>query len=116
MHGDTPGLAALAVLRMPPTRHERFVDPALMRHSLLDDTFRQIGATLDLDQVARGLINILVPHFCNSAGLLVLESMAAGDEFPVNPPDGSQLLRRLAVASEHGSPRSGAPLPPRGGR
>jgi hypothetical protein len=111
MHGDTPGLAALAVLRMPPTRHERFVDPALMRHSLLDDTFRQIGATLDLDQVARGLINILVPHFCNSAGLLVLESVAAGDEFPVNPPDGSQLLRRLAVASDDGSPGWDAAFP-----
>jgi hypothetical protein len=111
MLGDAPGLAALAVLRMPPTRHERFVDPALMRHSLLDDTFRQIGATLDLDQVARGLINILVPHFCNAAGLLVLESVAAGDEFPVHPADGSQLLRRLAVASDDGSPGWDAAFP-----
>ncbi len=111
MHGETAGLAALAVLRMPATRHERFVDPALMRHSLLDDTFRQIGATLDLDQVARGLINILVPHFCNAAGLLVLESVAAGDEFPVNPPDGSQMLRRLAVASDDGSPSWDAAFP-----
>jgi len=111
MHGDSPGLAALAVLRMPPTRHERFVDPALMRHSLLDDTFRQIGATLDLDQVGRGLINILVPHFCNAAGLLVLESVAGGDEFPANPSDGSQLLRRLAVASDDGSPGWDAAFP-----
>ena len=111
MLGETPGLAALAVLKMPPTQHERFVDPALMRHSLLDDTFRQIGATLDLDQVARGLINILVPHFCTAAGLLVLESVAAGDEFPVNPPDGSQLLRRLAVATDDGSPGWDAAFP-----
>ena len=111
MLGETPGLAALAVLKMPPTQHERFVDPALMRHSLLDDTFRQIGATLDLDQVARGLINILVPHFCTAAGLLVLESVAAGDEFPVNPPDGSQLLRRLAVATDDGSPGWDATFP-----
>ena len=109
--GDRPGLTALAVLRMPPTRAERFVDPALMRHSLLDDTFRQIGATLDLDQVARGLINILVPHFCTAAGLLVLESVAAGDEFPVNPPDGSQLMRRLAVATDDGSPGWDAAFP-----
>ncbi len=109
--GDSPGLTALAVLRMPPTRAERFVDPALMRHSLLDDTFRQIGATLDLDQVARGLINILVPHFCTAAGLLVLESMAAGDEFPVNPPDGSQLMRRLAVATDDGAPGWDAAFP-----
>ena len=82
-----------------------------MRHSLLDDTFRQIGATLDLDQVARGLINILVPHFCTAAGLLVLESVAAGDEFPVNPPDGSQLMRRLAVATDDGSPGWDAAFP-----
>ena len=111
MHGETPGLAALAVLKMPPIQQERFVNPALMRHSLLDDTFRQIGATLDLDQVARGLINILVPHFCTSAGLLVLENVAAGDEFPVHPPDGSQLLRRLAVATDDGSPRWDAAFP-----
>ncbi len=111
MLGETPGLAALAVLKMPPTQHERFVDPALMRHSLLDDTFRQIGATLDLDQVARGLINILVPHFCTAAGLLVLESVAAGDEFPVHPPDGAQLLRRLAVATDDGSPGWDAAFP-----
>ncbi len=110
-NGEKPGLTALAVLRMPPTRAERFVDPALMRHSLLDDTFRQIGATLDLDQVARGLINILVPHFCTAAGLLVLESVAAGDEFPVNPPDGSQLMRRLAVATDDGSPGWDAAFP-----
>ena len=110
-NGDSPGLTALAVLRMPPTRAERFVNPALMRHSLLDDTFRQIGATLDLDQVARGLINILVPHFCTAAGLLVLESVAAGDEFPVNPPDGSQLMRRLAVATDDGSPGWDAAFP-----
>jgi serine phosphatase RsbU (regulator of sigma subunit)/anti-sigma regulatory factor (Ser/Thr protein kinase) len=110
-NGDSPGLTALAVLRMPPTRAERFVDPALMRHSLLDDTFRQIGATLDLDQVARGLINILVPHFCTAAGLLVLEAVAAGDEFPVNPPDGSQLMRRLAVATDDGSPGWDAAFP-----
>jgi anti-sigma regulatory factor (Ser/Thr protein kinase) len=111
MLGETPGLAALAVLKMPPTQHERFVDPALMRHSLLDDTFRQIGATLDLDQVARGLINILVPHFCTAAGLLVLESVAGGDEFPVHPADGSQLLRRLAVATDDGSPGWDATFP-----
>ena len=52
-------------MRMPPPADEQFLDPALMRHALLDDTFRQIGATLDLDQMARGLINIVVPHFCN---------------------------------------------------
>ena len=52
-----------------------------------------------------------MPHFCTAAGLLVLESVAAGDEFPVNPPDGSQLLRRLAVATDDGSPGWDATFP-----
>ena len=82
-----------------------------MRHALLDDTFRQIGATLDLDQMARGLINIVVPHFCNSAGLLMLESMVAADEPPDYRVDGSHLLRRLAVASDDDDPRLDAAFP-----
>ncbi len=83
MRGSDDVISALVIMRMPPPADEQFLDPALMRHALLDDTFRQIGATLDLDQMARGLINIVVPHFCNSAGLLMLESMVAADE----PPD-----------------------------
>ena len=82
-----------------PARGEQFLDPALMRHALLDETFRQMGATLDLDQLARGLINIVVPHFSNLAGLLLLESLVAADEPPAQQADGSYLLRRMAVAS-----------------
>ncbi len=111
MQGDDAELASLVILRMPPPGDERFVDPALMRHALLDDTFRRIGATLDLDEMARGLIGILVPHFCNSAGLLVLDSLAATDEFPVHPPDGSQLLRRIAVGTDDGDPSWDAAFP-----
>ncbi len=80
MRGNDDVISALVIMRMPPPADEQFLDPALMRHALLDDTFRQIGATLDLDQMARGLINIVVPHFCNSAGLLMLESMVAASD------------------------------------
>ncbi len=93
-----PGPAALVVIRIPPSNDERFIDPALMRRALLDDSFTRIGATLDLDQMGRGLINVIVPHFCNAAALLVLESLVGDDEFPVYSPDGSHLLRRVAVA------------------
>ncbi|HEV2375630.1 MAG TPA: SpoIIE family protein phosphatase [Streptosporangiaceae bacterium] len=92
--------AALAILRMPPPTVEQFLDPAIMRHALLDDTFRRIGATLDLDQMARGLINVVVPHFSNAAGLLMLESLIAADEAPAPQKDGSHLVRRLATASD----------------
>ena len=101
-------LAALVIMRLPPPADEQFLDPALMRHALLDDTFRQIGATLDLDQMARGLINIAVPHFCNVASLLVAESLVAADEysdgFSADQPDGSQALRRMAIAVDDGDP------------
>jgi len=111
MRGSGDAISALVIIRMPPPADEQFLDPAQMRHALLDDTFRQIGATLDLDQMARGLINIVVPHFCNSAGLLVLESMVAADEPPADREDGSQLLRRLAVSSDDADPRVDAAFP-----
>src|SRR5215470_3878100 len=97
------GCSALAIVRLPPASTERFLDPAVMRHALLDDTFRQIGATLDLDQMARGLISIVVTHFSNVASLLVQESLVA-DEAPIRRTDGSHLLRRLAVASDDHDP------------
>ncbi len=98
MQGAREELAALVIIRLPPPADEQFLDPALMRHALLDDTFRQIGTTLDLDQMSRGLINIVVPHFCNAASLLLLESLVGADEFPAQSPDGSQPMRRMAVA------------------
>jgi len=96
------GPSALAIVRIPPASTERFLDPALMRHGLLDDTFRQIGATLDLDQMARGLIDIVVAHFSNVASLHVQESLVA-DEAPAQQQDGPRMLR-LAVASDDHDP------------
>ena len=95
-----PGPAALVVIRIAPSNDERFIDPALMRRALLDDSFTRIGATLDLDQMGRGLINVIVPHFCNAAALLVLESLVGDDEFPVSALGTSHLLRRLATAHD----------------
>jgi serine phosphatase RsbU (regulator of sigma subunit) len=97
------GRSALVTVRLPPASTERFLDPAVMRHALLDDTFRQVGATLDLDQMARGLISIVVAHFSNVASLHVQESLVA-DEAPAQRQDGPQLLRRLAVASDDHDP------------
>src|SRR6266487_1912833 len=99
---NQPGPAALVVIRIAPSNDQRFTDPALMRRALLDDSFTRIGATLDLDQMGRGLVNVLVPHFCNAGRLLVLESLVGDDEFPVHAQDAQdgshQLLRRIAIA------------------
>jgi len=41
------GRSALAIVRIASPSTDRFLDPAVMRHALLDDTFRQVGTTLD---------------------------------------------------------------------
>ena len=102
MRSSDPSLIGLVLIRIPPPSEGRFLDPAVMRHALLDGAFKRIGGALDIDQLAREFVNIAVPHFCNTAGLLILESLVAGEELPADSPDGSQLLRRLAVAYDDG--------------
>ena len=101
--GDT-GLAALAVVRIPVPQAERFVDPAVMRRQMLDDTFTRISDTLDIEQVASELLGALVPHFCNAADLLLLESLAGDDKLPADGPEGSVPLRRIALRHERQDP------------
>jgi serine phosphatase RsbU (regulator of sigma subunit)/anti-sigma regulatory factor (Ser/Thr protein kinase) len=104
MLGGGPGTAPSALLfvrvELPPS--ERYQDPALMRRALMDDPLTRFGATLDLDQSARGLVDVVVPHFCNAASVLVLESLVAADE--VHTESGSAVLRRIAVTSDDGNP------------
>jgi anti-sigma regulatory factor (Ser/Thr protein kinase) len=95
-----PELFAQVILRIPPPAAERFIDPALMRHALLDGAVRRIGGALDIEQMAPELVNILVPHFCNSAGLLMLESVMGDAEHPDAARDGLNLVRRLAIAHD----------------
>jgi serine phosphatase RsbU (regulator of sigma subunit) len=100
LRSTDPRLVAQVVLRIAPPSEERFLDPAVMRHALLDGAFARTGGALDIDQMAPALVNIIVPHFCNSAGLLVLESLVGADEFPGETYDGQHLVRRLAVAHD----------------
>ena len=106
-----PRLVAQVVLRIAPPSEERFLDPAVMRHALLDGAFSRTGGALDIDQMAPALINIIVPHFCNSAALLVLESLVGADEFPSDTPGGLHLVRRLALAHDNDDPGWDATFP-----
>jgi hypothetical protein len=108
--GDT-SLVALAILRIPVPRAERFVDPAVMRKHMLDDTFTRIGDTLDIDHLARELMDALVPHFCNAAELLLLETLIGNDELPAHGPDGSLPLRRIALLHDRKDPAWEAAFP-----
>src|SRR5580692_6598393 len=84
-------LVAQVILRIPPPLEERFLAPAVMRHAMLDGALRRIGGELDMDQMAPELINIVVPHFCNAAGLLIRESLIGDEDAPMDAPDGTQL-------------------------
>ncbi|WUH96557.1 SpoIIE family protein phosphatase [Spirillospora sp. NBC_00431] len=101
--GDTGAAAPAGLLfvrvALPPS--ERYQDPALMRRALMDDQLTRFGASLDLDQSARGLVDVVVPHYCNAASVLVLESLVAADE--VHEESGSAVLRRIAVTSDDGN-------------
>src|SRR5215472_2493659 len=99
-----PDLFAQVTMRIPAPPAERFIDPALMRHALLDGAVRRIGGALDLDQLAPELVNILVPHFCNSAGLLILESLFGDGDHEEAARGGTQFVRRLALAYDDGDP------------
>ncbi len=111
MRAGDGSLAALAMLRIPVPQAERFVDPAVMRKQMLDDAFTRIGDTLDIEQVASELLAALVPHFCNAADLLLLESLAGDDELPGGGPEGSVPLRRIALRHELADPGWEAAFP-----
>ncbi|MFC0039222.1 SpoIIE family protein phosphatase [Actinomadura rayongensis] len=97
--GGAPSGLLFVRVALPPS--ERYQDPARMRRALMDDQLTRFGASLDLDQSARGLVDVVVPHYCTYAEVLVLESLVAADE--VHAESGAAVLRRLAVTSDDGN-------------
>ncbi len=106
-----PELAAQVIMRIAPPVQERFLDPAVMRQVMIDGAVRRAGGALDIDQMAPELMGTIVPHFCNAAELVVLESLVAEDEFPSEPMDGTQIVRRLAVVHDDGNTAWDATFP-----
>jgi serine phosphatase RsbU (regulator of sigma subunit) len=100
VRSDDPDLVAQVIMRMAPPVQERFLDPAVMRHTMVDGAVRRIGGALDMDEMAPELVNILVPHFCNAGELVVLERLVGEDEFPAESMDANSVVRRLAVAHD----------------
>ncbi|MCP2338558.1 SpoIIE family protein phosphatase [Actinomadura rupiterrae] len=107
MVGD--GTAGLLFVRVALPPSDRFQDPSLMRRALMDDALTRFGASLDLDQTARGIVEVVVPHYCNVSSVLILESLIAADE--VHEETGSAVMRRIAVSSEDDDPAWTATFP-----
>ncbi|MCL2584488.1 MAG: SpoIIE family protein phosphatase [Streptosporangiales bacterium] len=95
---DDGPLAAFVILQVPEPNTRRFQDPAVTRDMLLHETFNGLNEddTLDFGDLAEKFISRLVPHFCNGAEVLVVESLVGENEYPENG-DASAPLRRLAV-------------------
>jgi serine phosphatase RsbU (regulator of sigma subunit)/anti-sigma regulatory factor (Ser/Thr protein kinase) len=106
-----PELAAQVIVRIAPPVQERFLDPAVMRQVMIDGAVRRAGGALDIEEMAPELMNTVVPHFCNAAELVVLESLVAEDEFPSDPMNATQPVRRLAVAHDDGNTAWDAAFP-----
>ncbi|WP_084219765.1 SpoIIE family protein phosphatase [Spirillospora albida] len=105
--GGAADVAVLAVVRVPVPLADRFVDPAVIRRALLDDALPRLGAALDLELLARGLMDVLVPHFCTSGALLLRENLVNPDE---EHADGL-LMRRMAIGVADDDPAWDAAFP-----
>src|SRR6266568_903057 len=96
-HASRPGDAAAAV--------------AGLLEAIRSDREGSAMLTLDIDDVARVLLDAIVPHFCNVSGLLLLESLAGDDELPSHGPEGSLPLRRIALVHDRKDPAWEATFP-----
>ncbi|WP_246052543.1 ATP-binding SpoIIE family protein phosphatase [Actinocorallia herbida] len=103
-------LFAMVHLRVALSTTERFQDPARVRRALFDDQLTRFGSNLDLDLCTRALADVIVPHYCNVASIVLLESLVAADESH-GEANGSAVLRRLALATDNHEPDWSATFP-----
>jgi hypothetical protein len=94
--GDSE-VAAFVIMQIPVSSPERFIDPAVMRDILMRDANPIDGDTLDFSELAKKMTAQLVPAFCTSAEVLVLESLIGDNEVPAHAPHADVPLRRLHV-------------------
>ena len=102
MQTGASDVAAFVIMQIAIPSNERFVDPALIRDSLLRDTGVDQEDTLDFSELAKKMTAQLVPAFCSTAEILVLESLIGDNEIPAAQPAEEIALRRLDVRHDRG--------------
>jgi anti-sigma regulatory factor (Ser/Thr protein kinase) len=102
MQTGSSDVAAFVIMQIPIPSAERFVDPALIRDILLRDTGPADEDTLDFSELAKKMTAQLVPAFCSTAEVLVLESLIGENEIPAQLPAEEVALRRLDVRHDRG--------------
>ena len=102
MQTGSSDVAAFVIMQIPIPSAERFVDPALIRDILLRDTGPADEDTLDFSELAKKMTAQLVPAFCSTAEVLVLESLIGDNEIPAHVSAETVALRRLDVRHDRG--------------
>jgi serine phosphatase RsbU (regulator of sigma subunit)/anti-sigma regulatory factor (Ser/Thr protein kinase) len=102
MQTGSSDVAAFVIMQIPIPSAERFVDPALIRDILLRDTAPADEDTLDFSELAKKMTAQLVPAFCSTAEILVLESLIGDNEIPLHVSAEKVALRRLDVRHDRG--------------
>jgi serine phosphatase RsbU (regulator of sigma subunit)/anti-sigma regulatory factor (Ser/Thr protein kinase) len=102
MQTGSSDVAAFVIMQVAIPNNERFVDPALIRDILLRDTGPDDEDTLDFSELAKKMTAQLVPAFCSTAEVLVLESLIGDNEIPAALPAAEVALRRLDVRHDRG--------------
>jgi serine phosphatase RsbU (regulator of sigma subunit)/anti-sigma regulatory factor (Ser/Thr protein kinase) len=102
MQAGSSDVAAFVIMQIPIPNNERFVDPALIREILLRDTSPDDEDTLDFSELAKKMTAQLVPAFCSTAEILVLEKLIGDNEIPAVMPAEEVTLRRLDVRHDRG--------------
>ncbi|GHF28903.1 hypothetical protein GCM10010218_07570 [Streptomyces mashuensis] len=106
--GHELGLATSVV---DVTDRQRAADEARRRLALIADASVLIGTTLDLDQTARELAEVVVPALADVAAVDVLDSALHGNSAPAGAE--AAVFRALAVAAAPGAEdAAGAADPP----
>jgi len=91
---DSRSQVAVAARRLAPAGRE-----------LVSEAGMRLGASLDLAEIAREILDITVPRLADGGGVYVLERLLSADE-PTGRQSGGQLVvRRVAVSMVHGDRR-----------
>jgi hypothetical protein len=102
---SSTGVHVRVTIRLALSAEGRFADRRLMRQALLEAPVSGTEDELDIDEVAPRPTRVVVPHFCNTSGVVVRENLIADDDLSATPRDGSLLLRRITVESDDRDPR-----------
>ncbi|MEU0945541.1 SpoIIE family protein phosphatase [Streptomyces canus] len=108
--GHVLGVAELVVDVTDRYRSAREATETRRRLALIADGAARIGTTLEADQTARELADVVVPEFADVAAVDVLDSVL--DEHRPATRDGPALFRALAVKAAYTTDAAAAADPP----